>query len=140
MPQTGNLMMPAARDPMLRAPNGATLMNLSALIGRIEETVEAETASIRTDVKFDIKGSNSRKSRYLYELNRAVGALNGEPLPDEHRDMILRLREKLAANEAAILAHLNAVSEVAAIIQDSIQKSEADGTYTADEFGAGVTP
>ena len=54
---------------------GAALMNLSAIIGRIEETVEAETASIRTDIRFDIKASNARKSRYLYELNKAMSGL-----------------------------------------------------------------
>lgn len=114
---------------------GKDLMNLSAIIGRIEETVEAETASIRTDVRFDIKSSNARKSRYLYELNKAIGNLNGITLPNEHRDHIIRLRGKLAANEAAILAHLNAVSEVAALMQDVIQRAEADGTYSANEFG-----
>ena len=114
---------------------GTPLMNLQAIIGRIEETVEAETASIRTDVRFDIKASNARKSRYLYELNKAIAGLNGAVLHGEHRDSILRLREKLSANEQAILAHLNAVTEVATLMQDAIQRSEADGTYSAHEFG-----
>ena len=114
---------------------GKALMNLSAIIGRIEETVDAETASIRTDVRFDIKSSNARKSRYLYELNKAITGLGATTLRDEHRNGIIRLREKLAANEAAILAHLNAVTEVAALMQDAIQRAEADGTYSANEFG-----
>ena len=110
-------------------------MNLTAIIGRIEETVEVETASIRTDVRFDIKASNARKSRYLYELNKAIAGLGGTGLPQEQRVGIIRLREKLAANERAILAHLNAVGEVAALMQDAIQRAEADGTYSANEFG-----
>jgi hypothetical protein len=110
------------------------LMNLTSIIGRIEETVDAETSAIRTDASFDIKTSNARKSRQLYELNRAISNLDGDDLPGEQRDLILRLREKLAANEAAILAHLNAVNEVASIIQDTVQRAEADGTYTASEF------
>lgn len=131
--------MTTPRQASPRRPNGATLMNLTSLINRIEETVEEETASIRTDVGFDIRASNARKSRYLYELNRAVGTFRDTQLPDEQREMILRLREKLAANEAAILAHLNAVSEVATIIQDTIQKAEADGTYSASAFATGST-
>jgi hypothetical protein len=119
---------------------GAALMNLSAIIGRIEETVDAETASIRTDVRFDIKASNLRKSRYLYELNRAVSNLGNITLGDEHRSDIIRLREKLTANEAAILAHLNAVTEVATLMQEAIQRAEADGTYTASEFGRMDSP
>ena len=119
---------------------GTALMNLSAIIGRIEETVEAETVSIRTDVRFDIKASNARKSRYLYELNKAVSGLGAAVLREEHKDGIIRLREKLAANEAAILAHLNAVTEVAALMQDAIERAEADGTYSANGFGRMASP
>lgn len=119
---------------------GAALMNLSSIIGRIEETVETETASIRTDVRFDVKASNVRKSRYLYELNKAISSLQGAMLGEEQRSGIMRLREKLAINEAAILAHLNAVTEVASVMQDAIQRADADGTYSADEFGREASP
>ena len=50
----------------------------------------------------------------------------------------MRLRDKLATNEAAILAHLNAVNEVATLMQNAIQRSETDGTYSAGEFGVGA--
>jgi hypothetical protein len=119
---------------------GTKLMNLSTIIGRIEEAVETETASIRTDTRFDIKASNVRKSRYLYELNKAISSLRGVVLGEEQRAGILRLREKLAANEAVILAHLSAVSEVATLMQDAIQRADADGTYSADEFGREASP
>ena len=46
--------------------------NLAAIIGRIEEVVEEETAGIRSDTAYDLKASNARKSRYLYELTRAM--------------------------------------------------------------------
>ncbi|WP_047145876.1 hypothetical protein [Aquamicrobium sp. LC103] len=117
------------------ATSGAALMSLSSILERIEEAVEVETASIRTDAHFDIKASNARKSRYLYELNKAISGLNGVQIIGEHREGIIRLREKLAANEQAILAHLNAVNEVATMLRDAIQRSEADGTYTEREFG-----
>lgn len=132
MPDHAEFMQPEAPD---NNSSGTALMNLSAILGRIEEIVDAETAAIRTDVRFDIKASNLRKSRYLYELNKAVSGLGDTALGDEHRDGIIRLREKLSANEAAILAHLNAVTEVATLMQDAIQRAEADGTYSASEFG-----
>lgn len=119
---------------------GASLMNLSAIIGRIEEAVETETSSIRTDNRFDIKASNVRKSRYLYELNKAISSLRGATLGEEQRAGIVRLRDKLAHNEAVIRAHLSAVAEVAALMQDAIQRAEADGTYSADEFGREASP
>ena len=109
--------------------------NLAAIIGRIEEAVEEETSAIRTDIGFDIKSSNARKSRYLYELTRAMKGVGETDFLSEHRDGIRRLREKLATNQAAILAHLNAVNEVATLMQNAIQNAEADGTYSSGEFG-----
>ena len=110
-------------------------VNLGALIGRISEAVEEETASIRTDIRFDIKASNARKSRYLYELTRALKGAREGSVPVEHRDGLTRLRARLADNEAAIRAHLSAVNEVATLMQDVIQRAENDGTYSAGEFG-----
>ncbi|WP_378948928.1 hypothetical protein [Mesorhizobium sp. ANAO-SY3R2] len=109
--------------------------NLGVILNRIEEAVEEETAAIRTDVRFDIKASNARKSRYLYELTRATKGLVEGDFPGELKAGVERLRDKLVANERAILAHLSAVSEVATLLKDAIQRSEADGTYSANEFG-----
>lgn len=108
--------------------------SLTSLIGRIEQAVEEETAALRTDLGFDLKASNARKSRYLYELNRALKGVGPTELPGEHRDGIRRLREKLATNEAVLLAHLNAVNEVATLMRTTIQRHEADGTYSASAF------
>lgn len=121
-----------------RVPSNDVAMrpaSLAAIIGRIEEAVDEETASISTDVKFDIKASIARKSRHLYELTKAMKGIGDTAALTEHRDGIVRLREKLATNEATILAHLNAVSEVATLLQNAIQRSETDGTYSAGEFG-----
>lgn len=122
---------------LLPAPNAtqASSVSLVSIISRIEEAVERETDAIRTDVNFDIKQSNIRKSRYLYELTKAMRGMGVDDLEPEHRDGMLRLRDKLERNEQAIRAQLNAVSEVASIIQSAIQKSEGDGTYSAGAFG-----
>lgn len=109
--------------------------SIDVIIERIEQTVDEETAAIRTDVRFDLQASNARKSRYLYELTRAMKGVGATDIQKELRDSIVRLRDKLAMNEAAILAHLNAVSEVANLMQDAIQRAEADGTYSAGAFG-----
>lgn len=111
-----------------RAPQPASI---SAIIGRIEEAIEAETAAITADPSFDIRASNMRKSRYLYDLNRALKGVNPADIASRHREDVVRLKAKLLANEAAILAHLNAVTEVAALIKNAIQHSEADGTYNS---------
>jgi hypothetical protein len=110
-------------------------VNLGSLIGRIEEAITEETTAIRTDIRFDIKASNAKKSRYLYELTRALKGGGRSEVPAEYRDGLMRLRDKLADNEAAIRAHLNAVNEVATLMQNVIQHAENDGTYSAGEFG-----
>lgn len=109
--------------------------SLASLIGRIEQAVEEETAALRSDFRFDLKASNARKSRYLYELNRALRTAGPSDLRAEQHEGIKRLRDKLAVNEAALLAHLNAVTEVATLMRDAIQRHEADGTYSAGAFG-----
>lgn len=119
-------------------PAASRPVSLSIIIGRIEEAVEAETIGLKTDRHFDLQSSNARKSRYLYELTRAMKGVGEADFIAEHRDGIKRLKEKLAHNEAAIRAHLNAVSEVAQLMQNAIRHAETDGTYSAGEFGYGL--
>lgn len=109
--------------------------NIAAILGRIEEAVDEETAQIRTDLKFDLKASTARKSRCLYELSRAVKGISEADFLAEHSDGLKRLRGKLARNEAVLKAHLSAVGEVASLLQNTIQQAEADGTYSAGAFG-----
>lgn len=106
-----------------------------AIMRRIEETIDAETTAIRNDPAFDLKASNARKSRHLYELTRALKGANEAGLASAHRDALIRLRDKLADNEATIRAHMGAVNEVADLLQDAIQRAQTDGTYSQQEFG-----
>jgi len=124
-----------AQSSRSSATSSMPLGNLSAILGRIVEAVEEETAAIRAGDGFDIKSSNARKSRYLYELNRATKGIGEMDILAEHRESLERLRDGLAANESVIRAHMGAVSEVAALMQNVIQRAEADGTYTEGEFG-----
>ena len=112
--------------------------SLSIIIGRIEEAVEAETHGLKHDRDFDLQSSNARKSRHLYELTRAMKGMGEADMIAEHRDGLKRLRETLGRNEATIRAHLNAVSEVATLMRNAIRHAEADGTYSAGEFGWGT--
>ncbi|HEU4987575.1 MAG TPA: hypothetical protein VFT89_10975 [Rhizobiaceae bacterium] len=109
--------------------------SLHIIIGRIEAAIDQETAAIRNDHNFDLKASNARKSRHLYELNRALKGANENAVRIEHREALQRLRDKLAINEAVIRAHMSAVSEVASLLQNAIRHSETDGTYSAHEVG-----
>jgi hypothetical protein len=116
-------------------PASARGASLLSLIARIEENIDAETAALRADPRFDIRASNARKSRHLHELSRAFKSLKEDDLGAEHRVAMSSLRDKLATNEAAIQAHLSAVAEIATLLQDAIQRAQADGTYSTREFG-----
>jgi hypothetical protein len=116
-------------------PVGASPGNIAAIIVRTEEAVEDETRGIGRDPRFDVAASNLRKSRCLYELSRAVKGLQPADLGADARAGFARLREKLARNERAIKAHLEAVGEVAALLQSAIAAAQSDGTYGAGEFG-----
>ena len=124
-----------ARANAREAAAAARPGNLAAIIGRIEEVVDEETAGIRSGTAYDLKSSNARKSRYLYELNRALKGANEIEFLEQHKEGLQRLRQKLAKNEAAILAHLNAVNEVATLLRNAIQRADTDGTYSVGEFG-----
>jgi hypothetical protein len=130
---------PVAQPVAGPAQRPAAPVNLAALLQKIEEAIDDETSSIRSDVDFDIKASNARKSRHLYDLTRAIRACSGA-VPAQFEEPLIRLRSKLARNEAAIRAHMDAVGEVAGLIQEAIRRSEADGTYSSAEFGGNGAP
>lgn len=122
-------------QPRPSAAPSAQSGNIEAIITRISEAIEAETIGIRTDIGFDIAASNARKSRHLYELSRAMKGLAPENLAAEHRQALTDLRARLAENEQAIRAHLDAVGEIASLLQETIRRSDADGTYSESQFG-----
>jgi hypothetical protein len=111
-----------------------TPASLVAMIERVSEAIESETAGIRKGGDFDVKASNARKSRHLYELSKAFKAVGDMKLMTGHAEALRLLRDRLAANERAILAHMNAVSEIAGLLQTAIQNAEADGTYSANGY------
>lgn len=120
---------PATIVPMARPGN------IGAIIGRVEEALDQETAAVATDMGFDLKASNARKSRCLYELSRALKGADEAAIAAQYDGDLKRLRSKLARNEAALKAHLAAVGEVAGLLQDAIRRAETDGTYSAGAFG-----
>jgi queuine/archaeosine tRNA-ribosyltransferase len=128
-------LTPRPQPASVVASTSARPANVQAILGRIEEALDDETQQIRTDLGFDLKASAARKSRCLYELSRAMKGVDEAQFLAVHGQGLKRLRAKLAKNEAVLKAHLSAVGEVAALLQNAIQQAEADGTYSASAFG-----
>jgi hypothetical protein len=103
---------------------------LDNAVRRLEETVEQETAALRSRTPIDLNEFNNRKSQGLLELDRALRML-GDGQPNDDMKIALRsLRDKLDLNREVLKTHLDAVREVAGIIADAIRNAESDGTYT----------
>ncbi|MET0169739.1 MAG: hypothetical protein ABW191_05105 [Aliihoeflea sp.] len=127
-----NMLSPAPFVPAARPALGTA--ELGVLLSRIEEALDIETSAIRTDMHFDIAASNARKSRHLYDLTRALRGQDDAAVVAAYRPEIERLRDKLAINQSAITAHLEAVTEIATLVKTALQDAEADGTYSQAEF------
>lgn len=127
---------PFASTPSPRsfASPAVSVGNLATIIERTAEALDEETVGIRTDVRYDLKASNARKSRCLYELSKATKGMAEADILAQHGPALKALRDKLNRNEATIRAHLSAVGEVAALLQDVIERSQSDGTYSAGGF------
>jgi hypothetical protein len=103
---------------------------LENAVRRLEETVEQETAALRSRSPIDLNEYNNRKSQGLLELDLALRML-GENQPNEDMKLALKsLRDKLDLNRDVLKTHLDAVREIAGIIADAIRNAESDGTYT----------
>ncbi|GHC64428.1 hypothetical protein [Limoniibacter endophyticus] len=129
---SSNQLTVAAAGSSSEKANGA----LFSILARVERTIEEETNAFRTNRDFDIGAFNARKSRCLYELNRAIKDMGTSDLDGALETGLVRLKRKLEENETVIRAHITAVTEVAVLLRDTIERSEADGTYSANEFGA----
>lgn len=114
-----------------------TELRISGVLGRLEQVLETENAAIGSDASFDIRASNVRKSRCLYELNLLVRALGEENIHEEYHQRLTALRRMLETNSIRVKAHLDAVRGVTEMINDAVRANEADGTYSLEQFRHG---
>lgn len=130
-------MVTTPGDRKTASASAAQPADISALLGRIEEAIDAETAALKSGETFDMKAANARKGRCLYELNKAAKSISRSDALGDYREALTRLREKLLVNERMVMAHLEAVGEVAALIRGAIERAETDGTYSEAGFARG---
>ena len=103
--------------------------SLKAVITRLGAFVENETAEIRSNRQFDFQASSEKKSRLLFELNKASRGCDFSTLDRSVIDQLAHLKKALASNEAQIKAHLSAIREVSDLMVDILKNEEANGTY-----------
>ena len=103
--------------------------SLKTVIARLGNFIEAETAEIQSNRNFDFQASSEKKSRLLFELNRASRGCDFSQLDRSVIQELMRLKQALAENEVKINAHLSAIREVSDLMVNIMKNEEADGTY-----------
>jgi hypothetical protein len=103
---------------------------LLMVIERLEETVEQETAVLRSGRKYDLRDFNDRKSHGLLDLSRAIRLLGTADPGETVKSRLAGLRSKLEVNRSVLKMHLDAVREITAIVSEAIRDADSDGTYS----------
>lgn len=112
-------------------------VRIQNVLGRLEMILDNENARIGVDPTFDLKTSNARKSRCLYELTM----LHRDASPDEISPAFVsqtkHIKTKLVANSQKVNAHMEACRSVVDILKAAVQDADADGIYSEQQFRYG---
>ncbi len=117
-----------------------TLKPVVRAIQRLEAVIDTETRLLLEGGNPDLAEINSRKSRGLYDFNKAIkkAASAAEPATMKRLQPLLdSLKQKLEKNCEALQLHLRAVGELADLIRGALETQEADGTYSMQSVRLG---
>ncbi len=129
-PSARSASVAAPAQPAPRPPADPVLESMIRTLVGLEAVVEEETQALQLRQPVDLDVFSNRKSQGLMELNRSMQHID----PPRHQAQLAprleSLRTKLAANQAALKLHLEAVREISGIIANAIREQESDGTYS----------
>ncbi len=104
------------------------------VLGRLEMILDNENERIGVDPSFDLKMSNARKSRCLYELTMLHRNAPLDEISPTFIDQTKYIRTKLVANSQKVNAHMEACRSVVEILKSVAKSAEADGIYSQEQF------
>lgn len=107
---------------------------LLQVFSRLEKILDDEVALLQQGKTDGLEEITQSKNQCLLDLTRLSRALNMETLmmDDEggaFKQEVIRIHEKIVANEATLKFYLDAAREVAAMVAESVRMAESDGTY-----------
>lgn len=108
-----------------------------ALLSRLEDLLDEETAMLQAHIHTGLAESTRQKRLALLELNHHVRALDNTVPSQTILTRLAAFRKRLDTNGAALKVELAAAQEVNAIIVRAIREAESDGTYSR-AHGRGV--
>ena len=104
------------------------------VLGRLEMILDNENERIGVDPSFDLKMSNARKSRCLYELSMLHRNAPLAEISPSFIDQTKHIRVKLMANSQKVNAQMEACRSVVDILKTVAKNAEADGIYSQEQF------
>ncbi|SER94098.1 hypothetical protein [Rhizobium sp. NFR03] len=108
------------------------------ILGRLEMILDNENARIGVDPSFDLKASNLRKSRCLYELTMLNRKQTPTDISPSYLSQAKHIRNKLATNSEKVEAHLEACRSVVELLKTVAQDADADGIYSEEQYRYGA--
>lgn len=111
---------------------------LTQAINRLEAVLAGETMALQAGDHAGLGDIANRKNQSLLELSRISRGIEVSSMSDGMRDRIGTLRSRLDDNRRLLELHIEATSEVAGLIAQSIADAESDGTYAVTSRGVAV--
>ncbi len=112
------------------AERAAAASHALAVIARLQNCLDEESAALVNSPVVDLATFNTRKGQGLMELNRVLAALGTSPYQSEIATEMATLRAKIEENMRLLRLHIAAVKEISRLLSDAIQNEESDGTYS----------
>ena len=109
---------------------------INGVLTRLEAVIDMENAALGKDPKFDLKQSNALKSRCLYDMTVLFRGIAPTDLSETQQRLLKNVKSKLDINGTKVRVHMEAVQGIADMIKETVNASEADGTYSEDQFRA----
>lgn len=112
---------------------------MNQMLSDLTELIERETAELRANVVRELSVFNTRKSQYLYSLDRYFDSrgIGRQRLEDVSIEKLEDLRNALEENKAALMKHIQAVREITDVIAEALSRADSDGTYGPARGGRG---
>ncbi|MEM7696306.1 MAG: hypothetical protein AAF318_17790 [Pseudomonadota bacterium] len=105
------------------------IKHLMSTLARLEDVLDSSIAGMAGKGPVDDAASAATKGRALLALARLTDDINPSDLPDEAKNAIKRVREKLGEERRLLEYRLEASQVVIKLIGDAIIAERSDGTY-----------
>ena len=115
-------------------PGSARLGIFLQAVARVEETLQSEAEIISEYRNDELPALNERKTRALFDLDRAIKGLQPEEVNEDAWARVRNLRDTLEESRKLLLIHLTAAQEISALIEKVMAESDSDGTYNFATF------